>query len=674
MLLLSVTYNVASAANDSTEQKFQTLKEQGIFTGFSDGSSRLYESMTREQFAVVLARLYTLSNNTGKSSFGDVLRTRWSYNEIEAVAKAGLMNGVSGKKFSPETNVTVEQLAAILVRAEGYSAGRGSSYVVGKVSPWAKDVVRAALDQGLISSMNDYTVNATRGMLVEAVYSIYQDIHPKPIILTKVEPLSKTSIRITVQQPISNTDMGRIKLTDFYGNILKIGMSSISNDGLTITLWTDRMISGIVHTLSIGDNVSWAFVSISDDTTKPTVTSVRVQNNYSILITFSEPVDPDSATNTNNYRLTNGLRITRAQLTTNNTVVVLTTSDQVDGANYQLTVRNVKDPAGNTMDNYSTNFSTDYSKPKVTSVQVNATATLTVKFNEPVNRTEAERTNNYALDKGLRVTQAILAKDDRTVTLKTTDQKDGELYVLTVSGISDLVGNYMDTSTNWKFGGVANPVVPVQFNAIKAINNNTVEVGFSRPITDADVANLKLYVLYDNNANVAMNDWSQFVMRKDDRTVTVQYRTKASNPKLFNPGHVYVAKVAGVASLATSDGQDQLEFAGISVDNPNPEIKQVVAIGSNRVKVVFSEPVTNVSASAFQIRQLDGKNVPIDSDELGDRNKIVTEVVLRLVDDMTWNWQYVLAVKSDAIADAAKFNGLKSANGDPVTYTYSANW
>lgn len=675
LLLFSVTYNVAAAANESTEQKYQTLKSEGIFTGFSDGSSRLYESMTREQFAVVLARLYDLDDNARTALFGDVERTRWSFHEIQAVAKAGLMNGVSGKKFSPTTNVTVEQLAAILVRATGYTSRVNSAFVGGNVSAWARDVVRIALDRGLIDSMNDYTVNATRGMLVEAVYSIYQDIHPKPIILTKVEALTSSSIRITLGQPISNADISRIKLTDFYGNILKVGVSSISNDGLSITLWTDRMINGILHTLTIGDNVSWGFLSKVDDTVKPTVTSVRALNGYSIQVTFSEPVDQDSATNTNNYRLNNGLRVSRAQLTSS-TTVVLTTNDQADGQQYQLTVRNVKDLAGNTMDNSYTTISTDYSKPKVNSVQVNATATLTVKFSEPVNRNEAERTSNYTIDKGLRVTQATLAGDNRTVTLKTTEQRDGELYKLTVSGISDLSGNYMDSSTNWKFGGVADPEIPVVFNAIKAINNNTVEIGFNRAITDADVAKLKVYLLSDNGNDVSMADWSQAALRKDDKTVTVQFRTKTNaNPKLFVPGHYYLAKVDGVASLATSDDQDEREFAGISVDNPVPYVKEIYAIGEDRVKVVFSEPVRGVDETAFAIRQLDGKNVAIDYDEVNDTNKIVTEAVLRLKDDMPWDWQYIVTFKPNVITDTAKFNGLKTTDGDkPIEIMYKANW
>lgn len=146
LLFAGIAIPAAGAAELSTQQKYNYLKERGIFTGFSDGSAGLDRSMTREQFAQVLHTLLELPLPTGAASYSDVLRTRWSYVPIEAAGEAGLMVGVGGGKFGPERPVTVEQLAAILVRACGWGQD-GPYYVVGRVSAWARASVAVALQK-----------------------------------------------------------------------------------------------------------------------------------------------------------------------------------------------------------------------------------------------------------------------------------------------------------------------------------------------------------------------------------------------------------------------------------------------------------------------------------------------------------------------------------------------
>jgi len=674
LLLMSVTYNVASATNLTTEQKFNTLKEEQIFSGFADGSSRLYDSMSREQFATVLYRLLELSGSSSTKRFSDVSRTRWSYDAIRAVAKAGLMYGVSSTKFAPEQNVAVEQLAVILVRAMGYESG-GGGFVYGTISPWARSSVKIALDKGLIHEMDDYTVNASRGVLVEAIYAIYLEINEQPIRVQTVQPLSNRVILLTLKQAVKDVSDNRFVIKDRYGRSMDVEVSSVSSDGKSIVLATEQLDNGVEYRLIIDGDEVRTFRAISDDQTKPQLQSVSSLNDRTVEVIFSEPVDEDSAENENNYRFNNSLRVQKADLTSDRKVI-LTTSDQQDGWSFELTVRNVKDKAGNAIDSVTRSFSSDYVKPTVTSVQVTNTAAVIVKFSEKVNTDDAVQTNRYSIDKGLSVTQAKLESDGRTVTLKTSAQKDGELYRLTVSNVRDLAGNRMDNSTNWKFGGVANPDVPVQFQWIKAVNNNTIEVGFNRAITDKDVTNLKLYVLKDNGSNVSMNEWSQFSMRKDNQSALVQFRTKgSSNPELFKPGHYYLARVSGVASLVTSNDADELEFAGTGTDNPIPYVKEIKAIDDDRVKVIFSEPVTNVDESAFNIKQLDGKFVEIDYDEWNNRDGIYTEVVLKLKKEMTPGWEYRVTFNWGVITDAAKWNNLKTQDGgDPYAIVFPARW
>ena len=673
VLMLATPFTAWGASNLSTEQKFEELKRNNVFTGFADGSSRLNDPMSREQLAAVLYRLLELPPRNASPVYDDVLRTRWSFQEIDAVTQAKLMNGTTARKFSPESNVTVEQLAAILTRSYGLS-GSGSTPVTGHVSRWARGAVGLALDRELIPRLSDYTVDATRGLLVEAAYAIYEDTHVAPLQIRAVEPITNQSVRIALFQWLNPgetaIDKDRFAVKDVYGNTRAVLQAAVSPDGMSVTLWTDRQAGGVLHTVTI-DGSAWSYVSVQDDTTMPQIVGqpVKVANKIYEL-TFSEPVERTSAENAGNYRLNHGLRITTLQLSADGRKVTFTTSDQADGRNYQLTVSGVKDPAGNAMETRGDLYlvgSNDGSKPKVSEVKIDpVTALLAVKFSEKIDPQHAVMTYHYTIDKGLSVLQAVLESDGRTVTLRTSPQQDASFYTLTVSGIPDLAGNIMDSSTNWKFGAVANPLVQATLQGIVAVNKNTVEILFNRALSDADVGNVKLADMTDNGAKMSMSDWNAFVQRKpgSDRAVTIQYRTRSSaNPDLFRTGHYYSARVAGVAALNTSGGADSALFGGTVVDNPIPYATQAIVVDKRTVKVLFSEPVKNVQKSAFAIWG-EGKAVGIDYVEQEDPRRIVTEAVLKLDNDLKGGVPYAIAFRANAATDAAGWNGWKTAEGE----------
>jgi hypothetical protein len=516
--------------------------------------------------------------------------------------------------------------------------------------------------------------------LVEAAYTVYEDTHIEPLRVRSVEQQSNQSVRVNLLERTDTADKNRFALKDAYGNIRTIQQATLSQDGMSVVLWTDRQLGGVVHTLTI-DGISWTYTSTPDDTTKPYIVSqpVRLPNKV-FEITFSEPVEQNSATNANNYLLNNGLKIRTLQLSSDSRKAMFTTSDQSDGKTYQLTVRNVRDLAGNVMDTRNDLYfvgSNDNTKPKVNEVKIDTnTALISVKFSEKINPQQAVQTHYYSIDKGLAVTQATLNSDGQTVILRTSQQQDGNFYNLTVSGIQDIAGNVMDTSSGWKFGAVSNPIVPVNLQEIKAINQNTVEVTFDRAITGSDVNNLKLAVLKDNGSQVSMTDWSAFVQWKpgSDRTVTVQFRNKSSNPDLFVTGHWYGARVSGVTGLVTVNDSNYKEFGGTVTDTWLPYVSQAVVLDSKRIKVVFSEPVKNVNETAFRIRVKDGDAVNIDYDELNDTNKIVTEVVLRLKNELEFNKNYEMSFQPNIITDAAGWNGLKTSDGStPYIVSFRRN-
>jgi beta-galactosidase len=86
-------------------------------------------------------------------------------------------------------------------------------------------------------------------------------------------------------------------------------------------------------------------LSVTLDTNPPVVLSGFNIGTTSVELDFSKMVEAASATNLANYVFTDGLAITGASLTANNSSVLLTTAPLVYGSNYTLIVNGVRDQA-----------------------------------------------------------------------------------------------------------------------------------------------------------------------------------------------------------------------------------------------------------------------------------------------------------------------------------------
>jgi len=592
LLLVSIPPVWAAAAELDAEDKYDYLVGKGIFTGFDDGSSRLNESMSREQFAAVMFRLWDLEEESGRTSFNDVAKSRWSFGEIEAVSDAGLMKGMGNRIFAPAAKVTIEQLAAVLVRAYGAS-GSAADRVRGDVSAWAEHDVGVALRKGWIPEQADYTRNARRSLLAEAAYGVYLDMYPE-----------------------------------------------------------------------------------SDDRTKPRITSSKMNANATIELIFSEPVDAGSAQNVNNYDFNNSLDITNIQLSSDGKKVTITTERQIEGQLYRLKVQGVKDRAGNVMeprDDLYFGAVVDNKPPTITKLTSDDNE-IVLTFSESLDPEFAENRSFYVID-GLGLPLRADYNDaDRTVTLLTDDQIHGKLYTLRVIAVRDLAGNMIAPNTERTFTGAGGiSVSDLQLVAIQAVNDNTLDVFFNRSLSGISLGSFNLEIETDNEQWVSMSGWRYYTVRKagDDRTLRVQFRTTGdSNPSLFRQGHVYKAEVSGLKGLYTASNANETLFAGTSVTNPDPIVTSAVATSSTTVKVTFSEPVKNVSKAAFNIADADGDAVSIASDQLGDKTKVVTEVVLNLGRELRAGVTYRMTFNS-GITDTAGWNPLRIKDGsDPYRVTF----
>ena len=119
--------------------------KSGLFYGTSDTTFSPDDTMTRAMLVTVLYRLEGQPKVTSKNPFADIASGTWYTDAVVWAAENEIVNGVGDNKFSPDSKITREQMAAILYR---YSTFKGLTLAEGKFTaeyPDEKDISAYAL-------------------------------------------------------------------------------------------------------------------------------------------------------------------------------------------------------------------------------------------------------------------------------------------------------------------------------------------------------------------------------------------------------------------------------------------------------------------------------------------------------------------------------------------------
>ena len=101
------------------------MQQFGVITGYSDGSFRPDAPVTRAEFAAIASRFEKLTE--GSKSFTDVPDTYWAARYINFAATRGWVTGYSDGTFKPEDPITRAEVAAVTCRLLERSADQ--SYI-----------------------------------------------------------------------------------------------------------------------------------------------------------------------------------------------------------------------------------------------------------------------------------------------------------------------------------------------------------------------------------------------------------------------------------------------------------------------------------------------------------------------------------------------------------------
>ncbi|QNK57194.1 S-layer homology domain-containing protein [Paenibacillus sp. PAMC21692] len=162
----------------------QILSAKHLVNGTDDKNFTPDGDVTRAEFAALLVRVLGIELSEQASPFADVTSDQWYFSEVVTAHLAGLVNGTSASTFSPEDNISREQMSAMLVRAYEFANGSIEVDSAGpdvftdgaNVSDWAivevSKAIAAGLMQGKGNGQFDPRSFAIRAEAAQVLYNI----------------------------------------------------------------------------------------------------------------------------------------------------------------------------------------------------------------------------------------------------------------------------------------------------------------------------------------------------------------------------------------------------------------------------------------------------------------------------------------------------------------------
>ena len=344
---------------------------------------------------------------------------------------------------------------------------------------------------------------------------------------------------------------------------VNIVSAMLSDDLSTVWLVTDVHLPGFytitVHNIEdralppnrIGNQNYAVYSWAPPDTLPPELITVDLRTPMSLKMIFNEPLSRESAESIPNYSITPTIEITQAVLAANLTTVYLETSSHQPIVEYTVTARNLKDraPVANVLQtpitqNYSW-VSPDTAGPRITEAKLQGSTVLEIIYSEKVEKTSAESRENYAIDPGVEILNAVLDTSSMLkVYLETTNHLPGIQYAVTARNVKDLapIPNVIEPNKWYNYtlsttGGSADNQAP-SVARVDAISPTRIDVIFTEPVDEKSSETL---------ANYSINDTVKVVAAEIDSDL-VRVRLTTSAHQLDQSYQIQIQNITDVAS------------------------------------------------------------------------------------------------------------------------------
>ena len=149
-----------------------TLVSLGVVNGYTDGSFKPNDTVTRAEMAKMIYVLRTGNSdasayNDDYSTFADI-KGHWARGYIKYCQSLGIIAGQSATKFAPDQTVTAQEAAKMLLVTLGYDAQKAGLVGIN----WASKTNALADENGLLEDVNtSFTAACPRQYAAQLIYN-----------------------------------------------------------------------------------------------------------------------------------------------------------------------------------------------------------------------------------------------------------------------------------------------------------------------------------------------------------------------------------------------------------------------------------------------------------------------------------------------------------------------
>ncbi len=176
---------LSDIAGDANEQAIQVVNDLGIVEGYTDGTFKSGNNVTRAEFAAMITRALAIPESAlagyTSTSFKDAAGYGWAVKYLGFCESRGIMIGDGNGNAMPGRTVTVNEAMTMVLRAVGYT--NNSSVLVGS---WPANYVSLGQTLGLYDDVAT-AVTINRGSAAQVIYNAL------PVALVQVATDGTTS-------------------------------------------------------------------------------------------------------------------------------------------------------------------------------------------------------------------------------------------------------------------------------------------------------------------------------------------------------------------------------------------------------------------------------------------------------------------------------------------------
>ncbi|HEY9116695.1 MAG TPA: Ig-like domain-containing protein, partial [Roseivirga sp.] len=241
--------------------------------------------------------------------------------------------------------------------------------------------------------------------------------------------------------------------------------------------------------------------------------------------------------------------------------------------------------------------------------------TVIVTFNQEVEQTSAETTENYAFTNGITISSAT--KTSANVVTLTTSTLVNNTYQLTVKNMKDVATNTASADLKENF----NFIIPLSIESITVQDKNTILVDFNLNLNEASAETITNYSLNNSYGNPTS---STLNLTSPDQVSLVYSSVLTENNYALTIDNV--TDNSGLAAANNLNGS--FSYLPLAIQN-------VTVTSANTIELDFNQPLDAVSSQTASNYSVNfGKGAPTTAAQsLSDASKVTLNLATNLVNN-----------------------------------------